>query len=290
MTALSVTLTTEPAAVPADLQEGARERSLARRGLPRIEICGLPIDNVTMDAALDAMMERLATRTRTKLFFVNADCVNVAHRDPEYRRTVQRGDLVFADGSGMRLAGRVLRSPIADNVNGTDFFPRACQRLAQSGHRVFLLGGRPGVAERVVARMRERHPGLRICGTHHGYFDRAKRSHEIAELVRRSGADVLLVAFGAPAQEKWIAAHLEATGATVALGVGGLFDFYSGDVPRAPVWMRRAGIEWIYRFWQEPRRLWKRYWIGNFVFTARVLREAATGARGVRLALERTSP
>jgi len=285
------TVTSHPAAATRlDVaHERSSERTLARRSHGRLEICGLPVDNVTMTAAVDAMMERLAAGTRTRLYFVNADCVNVAHRDAEYRRTVQRGDLVFADGSGMRLAGRLLGTPIADNVNGTDFLPRACERLAQSGHRVFLLGGRPGVAERMQAQLGEQYPGLQICGTHHGYFDRTE-SHRIAAMIRESGADVLLVAFGAPAQEKWIAEHLEATGATVALGVGGLFDFYSGDMPRAPQWMRSAGVEWIYRFWREPGRLWKRYWIGNFVFTARVLREAATGARGVRLALGRTTP
>jgi N-acetylglucosaminyldiphosphoundecaprenol N-acetyl-beta-D-mannosaminyltransferase len=262
------------------------ERSIARRRPTRVEICGLPIDNVTMEAALDAMMVRLETRTKTRLYFVNADCVNISHRDPEYRRTVQCGELVFADGSGMRLAGRVLGIPIVDNVNGTDFFPLACERLAGSGKRVFLLGGRPGVAEKVRAWAHEQHPGLEICGVHHGYFDRA-RSGDIAAQIRESGADVLLVAFGAPAQEKWIAAHMDATGVTVALGVGGLFDFYSGNVPRAPLWMRRAGLEWLYRFAQEPRRMWKRYWIGNFVFVARVLRDAAKPTPGTRLALGR---
>lgn len=261
------------------------ERPLVRRDWCRIEVGGLPIDNVTMDGALDAMMERLATGTRTRLYFVNADCVNVGHRDPEYRSVVERGDLVFADGSGLRLAGRVLATPVADNVNGTDFFPRACERLAGSGHRVFLLGARPGVAAKVRQWVLEHHPGVEICGTHHGYFDRAQ-SEAIADLVRSSGASVLFVAFGAPAQEKWIASHIERTGVTVALGVGGLFDFFSGEVPRAPLWMRRAGIEWVYRFWREPRRMWKRYWIGNFVFMARVLREAAMRSHATRLALE----
>lgn len=257
---------------------------LGREPAARLEVCGLPIDDVTMEQAVEAMMERLATGTRTRLYFVNADCVNVAHRDPEYRAVVRRGDLVFADGSGMRLAGRILGTPVADNVNGTDFFPRMCARLEGSGQRVFLLGGRPGVAEKVRAWAAVQHPGLEICGTHHGYFDRAD-SGRIADEIRRSDADVLLVAFGAPAQERWIDEHLEATGATVGMGVGGLFDFFSGNVPRAPLWMRRAGVEWIYRFWQEPQRLWKRYWIGNFVFVARVLGEAVRRTHGTRLAL-----
>jgi N-acetylglucosaminyldiphosphoundecaprenol N-acetyl-beta-D-mannosaminyltransferase len=282
------TATVHPAAParPQALHHPVPERRIAPRSWQRIEIGGLPIDNLTMEGALDAMMERLATGTRTRLYFVNADCVNVGQRDPEYRSAVRHGDLVFADGSGMRLAGRILGTPVADNVNGTDFFPRACERLAGGGHRVFLLGGRPGVARKVRQWVRANHPGLEICGTHHGYFDRTQ-SHAIAARIRRSGADVLLVAFGAPAQEKWIAANFELSGVTVALGEGGLFDFFSGEMPRAPLWMRRAGVEWIYRFWREPRRLWKRYWVGNFVFTARMLREVGTRQHGARLALDR---
>lgn len=260
---------------------GAEDLAEAKRS-SRIGICGLPVDNVTMDVALDTMMERLHTRTRTRLFFLNADCVNISYRDPSYRQAVRQGDLVFADGSGMRLAGRAFGTPIVDNVNGTDFFPLACERLAGSGHRVFLLGARPGVAQKVRAWMKRHHPGVEICGVHHGYFHPAQ-SGRIAQKIRRSETDVLFVALGAPAQEKWIIEHIEATGVTVALGVGGLFDFFSGNVPRAPMWMRRAGIEWIHRFWQEPRRMWKRYWIGNFVFVARVLRAAADPERSICL-------
>lgn len=238
-----------------------------------LDICGLPVDNVTMAGALDLIQERLATRTRTRLFFVNADCVNISYRDPAYRRTLEQADLVFADGIGMRLAGKMLGTPVRDNVNGTDLFPLACERLAGSGHRVFLLGARPGVAKKVQQWAAKTYPGLTICGSHHGYFDQ-ERSSEVAEQIRRSGADVLFVALGAPLQEKWIAEHIEATGVTVALGVGGLFDFFSGDMPRAPRWMRRAGLEWVYRFAQEPGRMWKRYWVGNFVFMGRVARRA----------------
>lgn len=242
-------------------------------GKSRIELCGLPVDNVTMAEAVDALEERLWSRRRTQVFFLNADCVNISDRDQSYREVVRRGDLVFADGSGMRLAGKLLGRPVVDNVNGTDLFPRLCERLAKTGHRVFLLGARPGVAESVRERMTHDHPGLEVCGVHHGYFPK-DRSHQVIQRIRDSRADVVLVAFGAPLQEKWIAEHIDATGATVVLGVGGLFDFASGRMPRAPMWMRRMGLEWVYRFWREPRRMWRRYWVGNFVFVARVLRRA----------------
>ncbi|MCA9705926.1 MAG: WecB/TagA/CpsF family glycosyltransferase, partial [Myxococcales bacterium] len=190
---------------------------MSHDGSRDLEICGLPVDNVTMEGALDRLEQRLATRTRTRVFFLNADCVNISCRDPEYRRVVQRGDLVFADGVGMRLAGRLLGTRVRDNVNGTDLFPLACERLARSGHRVFLLGARPGVAQKVQQWAERVFPGLVICGVHHGYFG-AEGSAEVAAEIRRSGADVLLVALGAPLQEKWIAEHMEATGVTVALG------------------------------------------------------------------------
>ncbi len=238
----------------------------------RIEICGLPIDNVTMDEALDEVMARLEAGLRTRLFFINADCVNISYRDAVYRSILQAGNLVFADGVGMKLAGKLFGTPVRDNVNGTDLFPRLCARLQGTTHRVFLLGARPGIAQEVREWIEQQHPGVVVCGVADGYFP-AEESEQVAAQIREAEADVLFVALGAPRQEAWIEQHLEATGATVGLGVGGLFDFFSGRVPRAPSFMRRVGLEWLFRFGQEPKRMWKRYWVGNFVFMWRVIQQ-----------------
>ena len=236
----------------------------------RIDLLGIPIDNLTMDEAIGEILSRTQTSSATQICFVNADCVNITYRDAEYRDILCNCGLVLADGIGVKLAGKILNSNIRQNVNGTDLFPQLCAAMERSGASLYLLGGKPGVGEEVAAWIRERYPALRIAGHQHGFFQ-AGETAAVTERIRQSSADVLLVAFGAPKQEKWIRRHLEETGARVVMGVGGLFDFYSGRIPRAPVWMRELGMEWFYRFWQEPRRMWRRYFVGNAVFLWRAV-------------------
>jgi N-acetylglucosaminyldiphosphoundecaprenol N-acetyl-beta-D-mannosaminyltransferase len=147
-------------------------------------------------------------------------------------------------------------------------------RLAATGQGVFLLGGRPGVADDVAAWVRAHFPGARIAGTAHGYFP-ADAESALVDRINASGAGVLLVAFGAPRQETWIRRNAPRLRVNSALGVGGLFDFYAGRIPRAPQWLRELGLEWAYRLYQEPRRMWRRYLVGNVVFLSRVIAERA---------------
>ena len=175
-------------------------------------------------------------------------------------------------GFGMRIAGRLLNQPVRDNVNGTDLFPRLCAALSLHGRSVYLLGGRPGIAKAAADWAKTHYPLLRIAGAHDGYFGADQTGQVVAD-IRRSRADVLLVAMGVPVQEGWIDRNSASTGATVTIGVGGLFDYYSGRIPRAPAWMRRCGLEWTFRLIQEPGRLWRRYLVGNLVFLARIGRD-----------------
>jgi N-acetylglucosaminyldiphosphoundecaprenol N-acetyl-beta-D-mannosaminyltransferase len=151
-------------------------------------------------------------------------------------------------------------------------FPRLCAALAGTSHRVFLLGARPEVVAGVRDWIAQHHPSVTVCGSRDGYFNAAEEPQVIADIAA-ARADLLLVALGAPHQEKWIARCLAATGVKLAIGVGGLFDFYSGRIPRAPQWLRELGGEWLYRLYQEPRRMWRRYLVGNVVFLWRVIRE-----------------
>lgn len=242
---------------------------LTRAPLRREYILGIPIDNVSMTAAVHEVLECLEDEIPTRVCFVNADCVNIAFRDAAYAHGLRHANLVFADGVGMRWAGRALGRPIVENVNGTDMFPQLCRGLVATDRSVFLLGGRPGVAEDVAAWMTKTYRDIRIAGTRNGYFTAEEEPQVVAEIAA-SGAELLLVAMGDPRQTLWIEQHLPKLGVRVAMGVGGLFDFFSGRVPRAPLWMRQLGLEWLYRLYQEPRRLWRRYVVGNVIFLARL--------------------
>jgi N-acetylglucosaminyldiphosphoundecaprenol N-acetyl-beta-D-mannosaminyltransferase len=233
-------------------------------------LMGIPFVNVTMDEAIDLLILRSEGESATQVSFVNADCVNITYRDAEYLDVLRQSGLNFSDGVGMKLAGRWLGHPVVDNVNGTDMFPLLCARLAKEGKSLYLLGARPGVGEEVRAWVEANHPGVRVVGVQHGFFSKAEENHVI-EAIASAKPDFLLVAFGVPRQEKWIHRHLESLNTRVAMGVGGLFDFYSGRVPRAPLWIRRIGMEWSWRMYQEPRRLARRYLLGNPLFMWRVL-------------------
>jgi len=242
-----------------------------------VHIAGIRLLNLGMDELVAAIEAALRGRSSTQVAFVNPACVNIAAVDPRYRAALAHADWVCPDGIGMKIAGQILGRPIRQNLNGTDLFPRLCESLAESGHQLYLLGARPGVAEATARWAQQRFPRLRIAGTRSGYFDARDEEAVIAE-VRRSGADVLLVAMGVPAQDLWLRRNLKKTGARVGIGVGGLFDFYGGRIPRAPLWLREVGGEWIYRLVQEPRRMWRRYLIGNFTFLHRIVRERVSPA------------
>lgn len=234
-----------------------------------LELLGLSITNVTMEDALDMVLG--AAGGMHTMHFVNAHCINVAAKDSKYRKILSQSEALFADGSGIKLAGKWLGTPIIDNVNGTDMFPLLCEACARSGKRLFLLGAAPGITQKVADWTKEHTESEVVAGYHHGFFTSAEES-SVVESINSSGADLLLVAMGVPTQEKWIARLRDRLDVPVCMGVGGLFDFYSGSIPRAPKWMRSLGIEWVWRLCMEPRRMWRRYIVGNVVFIVRIAR------------------
>lgn len=246
----------------------------------RIRLFDFSLCDSDLNETIGIILDLLDGDSPQPIYFVNAHCVNLSYRDDEYRRILQEAPYLFADGVGMALAARWTGTPLRDNVNGTDLYPLLCEALGERGARLYLLGAKPGVAERMAERARSDCPGLVIAGAQHGYFEESE-TPTIIRRIREASPDVVLVALGAPRQEKWIHWHLGEIGAKAVMGVGGLFDFYSGDIPRAPVWMRRIGLEWCFRMAQEPRRLWKRYLLGNIIFLANILRHAnkSTGAQ-----------
>ena len=247
-----------------------------------IEIFGVRINAVSMNSAVDTLVEwgKALSDTGMKIVsFVNPDCLNKASQDREYHYLLGRADMVLPDGSGLRIAAKLLRVPLHDNVNGTDLFPLLCEAAAQKGHRLFLFGGLPGVAADAAQNMQERFPMLQIAGHLDGH--RKLDEGEAVEMINASGADILLVGLGAPLQEKWLHEHQHELDVAVGIGVGGLFDYYSGRISRAPLWLREAGLEWIWRILQEPAAKWRRYIVGNPVFLWKVMREKRTRAIGI---------
>lgn len=239
---------------------------------PSINLFGIELLNLTMEKALELIRERLKGGLKSRAYFVNPDCFNRAFRDREYYSILERSELVFPDGIGINLACKILKSPLAENVNGTDMFPFLCRMALEEGLSIYLLGGGPGVAEEMKRRTEELYEGIKICGARDGYFERERESEAVVAGINGVKPDILLVAFGVPLQEKWIERYGSRLEAGLIMGVGGLFDFYSGRIRRAPRWMREVGLEWFYRFMQEPGRMWRRYFIGNFLFLFRLLR------------------
>jgi exopolysaccharide biosynthesis WecB/TagA/CpsF family protein len=249
-----------------------------RPASPVLDVLGVTMTNTTMDEAVAWLTRRARSRKRTVAAFANPDCLNIARHNTAYRRVLQKTDRVFADGIGVRIAARMLGQKMAGNVNGTDMFPRLCDASARAGLKLYLLGARPGIADLAAAAMRARHPGLEIVGVEHGYFAPSESNGVVAR-INEARADILLVAMGAPHQELWLARHAAALEPPVRIGVGGLFDYYSGRIPRAPAWMRQVGFEWLWRLRCEPTRLWRRYLVGNPLFLARVLHARILGRR-----------
>lgn len=204
--------------------------------------------------------------------YANAHTLNLSVADPSYREVLSRAAIILNDGAGIALAARLSGQRFPANLNGSDFNPEILGLAARKGWAVFFLGAKPGVAERAAEAMRARHPDLLVAGCRDGYWAPSETPDVIAA-IRASDATLVMAAMGNPLQEKWLDHHLAATGARIGVGVGAFFDFAAGEVPRAPAWMNRWGVEWVFRLAQEPRRLWKRYIVGNPLFLARVLRE-----------------
>jgi len=241
----------------------AREPDSVRE---QVRILGVPVDKTTYPGLLEqveAWVGRGDGRTR-QICTVNPEFVMIAQRDPNFYNILNRADLCLADGIGLLYAARVVRDKLPGRVTGSDGVPKIAALAAQQGWRLYLLGAADGVADRAAAALRLQYPGLQIVGTYSG-SPHADEEDEIVERVNAATPDILLVAYGAPAQDKWIARNAPRLNAKVAMGVGGTFDYLAGDVPMAPTWMRQAGLEWLYRLIRQPWRARRQLRLPMFV-------------------------
>ena len=215
------------------------------------DVLGLQFDNVTMDEAVARAEELLEAPGASIVVTPNAEIGYEALHDAQFRALLNGADLVLPDGAGVVLAAKLRKTPLKQKVAGVDFADRLLGVLAETGKTLYLLGGKPGIAELAAEKMREKHPGLQICGTADGYF---KDEGPVIGKINAAKPDVLFVCVGAPKQEKWMAQYGAATGAKLLLGLGGSLDVFAGVVQRAPEFYCKHNLEWFYRLIKNPSR------------------------------------
>jgi N-acetylglucosaminyldiphosphoundecaprenol N-acetyl-beta-D-mannosaminyltransferase len=221
---------------------------------PFLDLLGMRVSRVNREQAMALL--RAYIRSGRPHHVVTADASGhvIAASDPEFLRIVNRAALVTPDSAGILWAARLLGRPLEERVSGVDLAEALCAESAAEGYGVYLYGAAPGVAEAAAARIRERYPGARIVGTADGYRNSPEQQRALLTDIMERRPAVLLVALGIPRQEKWIARHLPELRVPVCMGVGGTLDVLSGRVTRAPVWMQRRGLEWLYRLWKNPAK------------------------------------
>lgn len=240
---------------------------------PGLAIMGVAFDNVTLSEAIERIEQMVASRRPHYFVTPNVDFLVQAREDIELRQILCEAHLVLCDGTPLVWASRLLGNPLPERVAGADLVPRLLSIAAEKGYRIFLLGATPESAQKAVTNLNARYPRLRIAGHYSPPFNTLlEMDHaEIARRIQTAVPDILLVSLGCPKQEKWMAMHYRALGVPVTAGVGATVDFLGGEMRRAPLWMQRSGLEWLFRLLQEPRRLWKRYVKDFWVFGTSLL-------------------
>ena len=198
---------------------------------------------------------------------VNVDVLTKMEEDPDLKSIVQKADLVLTDSQILVWVSKFLRKPVKEKISGSDLVPKLCKVSAKKGYTLYFLGAGKGVGKQAASRMRKRYPNIRIAGTYSppmGFEKNQEEVDHINQLITAAHPDILIVSFGCPKQEKWIAENYKKYDAKVSICAGATLDFLSGNVKRAPKWMSQAGLEWFYRFLQEPKRLFKRYFLDGF--------------------------
>jgi len=240
----------------------------------QIEILGVRVDDITQAELQREICALVDGGAHTYLSYVNVHAILIAQSDPEFRRFVNSSQQVYCDGEGVRLGALILGHHLPPRIVLTYWIWDLCALCEERGYSVFLLGGRPGSADDSADNLRRRFPQLRISGTCHGYFEKAgSETDDVVRQVNEAKPDILFVCFGMPLQEYWVQQNLPRLNAKVVLFGGSTIEYTAGRRKTAPRWMSRTGFEWLYRFLQEPRRLWRRYLIGNPVFVLSVLRQ-----------------
>ena len=228
----------------------------------KINVMGVNFDNVTMEEAMDRAREILNGDKAVYVVTPNSEIVYEAMHDETMMALINGASLVLPDGAGVVLGSKILGTPLKQKVAGVEFADHLMDVLIEKGQKLYLLGSKPGVAEMAAEKMLQKHPGLAICGMADGYF---KDEAQVVAKVNEAGADVLFVCLGAPKQEIFMQNHCGDLNVKMMIGLGGTLDSFAGTVKRAPRWMIRLNLEWLYRLIQEPKRLGRMMRLPKFI-------------------------
>lgn len=220
----------------------------------KVEILNIFLDKVDYDDALDRVRDFLKAKETKIIVTPNAEIIMDAQKDSNYREIINSADMVLPDGIGVVLAAKILGNPLKTRTTGFDMMIKILQDANKNHNSIYLLGGKPGVADKAADKIKTKYPSVDIVGTSHGYFSELEEEN-IVKKINRASPDFLFVAMGAPKQEFFMAKHKKRLGCKVAMGVGGSLDVISGNVKRAPVFMQKAGLEWLYRLIKQPSRI-----------------------------------
>jgi len=248
--------------------------------LKRIKIAGCPIDVIDKSGTLKYVEASIKQGWQSRHGFVNAGKIVQIQSNAELLEAISTCDLICADGMAVVWASRYLGSPLPERINGTNLMLDLVRLSHMKGYRLYMLGARPEVIEAAAKIFLADYPGIELVGWHHGYFSEEEES-QIAASIRKLRADIVLVGMGTPQKEFWLKRNVPRIGAAFSMGVGGSFDVIAGVVKRAPTWAQDAGMEWFWRLLQEPRRMWRRYLIGNSYFIWLVARQKLRRMKGI---------
>ena len=243
----------------------------ALSGIENINLFDVPVASATLDDAVELIERAIDEEQPLNIGVVNAAKIVNMQSDEHLRESVLSSDVIFADGMSLVWAARLLGKRLPERVAGIDLMYALFERGNETGFKIFCLGAEEWVSELVEERLRNEYPGVQMVGRRNGYFAEHEQA-DVARQIRDSGADILFVAMSSPHKENFIARWEDEMNVTVTHGVGGSFDVFAGKVARAPRSWQRAGLEWLYRLLQEPRRLWRRYLYTNFTFLQMVAR------------------
>ncbi len=231
----------------------------------RVEVMGSPIDNLSMEETLLQIEEKIVEGKPIQHVVVNAAKIVEINKNPKVKRIIESCEIVNADGQAVVWASKLLGKPLKERVAGIDLMQELIKRANEKNWGVFFFGAKQEVLDKVVAHYQKEFPSLRIAGARNGYY-KPEEELKIVEEIRASNAQILFVAISSPKKEIFLNTYLQVMNIPFVMGVGGSFDVVAGLVKRAPLWMQRLGLEWLFRFLQEPRRMWRRYIIGNAEF------------------------